>query len=259
MNYIKNEFFRAFCNRKTISAFSLSFLCLLIGAYEPLKYSSKLYDFADTFIMAQTTGVASLIALLFPLICSLPYSTSHITECESGYINYIFTKTERKLYIKTKLIVNGLVGGFVISIPCFIIFIIIIMFKGLNLSVDSGSVINFYKDFYLSYPILYVLFLILNSFICGFIFANLGLGISAFIKNKYIVAVLPFCYYIFSAIVLSNFSIYFNAVTLFDIHQYAEQSRIGIYIYDFILLIIGVMLFSLGVQKIEHKNKIEYK
>lgn len=60
---------------------------------------------------------------------------------------------------------------------------------------------------------------------------------------------MPFGFYIFSGVVLSNISIYLNAITLFDVHQYGEQERIGIILYDIILFLTGGITFAAGVYR----------
>lgn len=249
MSYLKNEFRKAALSRKTFFAFFMSVSCLAIGAYEPMMYGNQMYDFAETFILAQTSGVSSLIAILFPLICCIPYATSYIEEMESGHIYYTYTKLSKKKYIISKLLVNGVIGGSVIAIPCLLLLGISLGVKGTSLTAESGSMVVYGRDLYLQTPIAYVLLLILNSFICGFIFANLALGFSAFLKNKYLTILMPFGFYIFSGVVLSNISIYLNAITLFDVHQYGELERIGIILYDIILFLAGGITFAVGVYR----------
>lgn len=243
MKYLKHELSRAFWNKRTFFAFFLSSVCLMVGAYEPLMMGREMYDFAETIIVAETSGVSSLIAILFPLIACLPYASSYVEEKESGYTTYVLTKIKKRDYVAIKMFVNGAVGGSVIAVPSFLLLFLAVLVKGTALSEESGSVVIYYKDFYLNYPILYIVLLICNFFMCGAIFANLALGTARFVKNKYVVVVMPFLFYIFSAMVLSHISIYLNAITLFDVHQYAEQKRIGIFLYDLVLAVTGYWLF----------------
>lgn len=253
--YLKEELRRVFTSFNTKISLILCFLCLLIGGFDMLRLDPEIIDFADTFTYAQTSGTSAFISLAFPILCCLPYSHSYVTEYKTGFINYLLSKMKKNQYIKIKLIITGFMGGTVIAVPTLLFFFICLIRKGTQLTSDSGNIIIFFKSIYFSNPVLYILILILNSFLCGTIFAILGLGISTWIQNKYAAIFLPFCFYIFSGIVLGSVNRNLNAITLFCVNQYNKVNEINIFIYDLILLIIGVGLFYTGVHKDERKTK----
>lgn len=249
--YLIEEMKRALTSFNTRIGLILCFLCLLIGGLDMLILAPEIIDFADTFTYAQTSGTSAFISLVFPILACLPYSHSYITEYKSGYNNYLFSKMKSNQYIKIKLIITGVVGGFVIAAPTLLFFFICLIRKGTVLTSDSGNIIIFFKRLYFTNPVLYILMLILNSFLCGSIFAILGLGISTWIKSKYAAIFIPFCFYIFSGIVLAPINRNLNAITLFCVNQYAKVYEVNVLMYDFLLLLIGIGLFYTGV----HKNE----
>lgn len=92
---------------------------------------------------------------------------------------------------------------------------------------------------------------VLNAAVCGAIFAVLSLGVSAVIRNRYAALLLPFCYYMFSGIVLVQFNIKWNAIAVFALNEYATASIEAVMIYDVVLLCFGIGLYLIGI----HRNK----
>lgn len=246
--YIKNTIKNAILNKNMIIALLASFICLFIGGFEPLfLYNNS--DFAYTFFTSLCCGTSSILALLFPIIACLPYSSSYAEEYNSGFTNYIYLKVSKTKYVFTKILACGISGGIAISFPVLVFFVICILLKGTTLSgYGIANWITHEKQLFVNLPVLYCLGYILNSFLCGFIMALGGLTTSIYAKNKYLIHVIPFLIYIFGAMSMANICIDLNPVTLFDINSYKEATLLNTTIYKISLLIFTGVLFIRGVK-----------
>lgn len=81
------------------------------------------------------------------------------------------------------------------------------------------------------------------------VFSTLALGISAWIKNRYLVLILPFFYYIFCGTIL-DVPIISNLFNFNFSRIYSLNSAISlahVFIYSILLLLLGETLFYIGV------------
>lgn len=106
----------------------------------------------------------------------------------------------------------------------------------------------------------YSMLIIIISFIFSAIFSTLALGISPWIRNRYLTFIFPFFFYIISGTIfeyifqITKLNRYFslNAINLFDLNPIA--SKANIIIYQVILFLIGISLFYFGVMYKDEKN-----
>ena len=201
----------------------------------------------NLLIQGYSGGTASILAMLFPILVSIPYTSSYIIDMKSGYLKYILTRTKITNYIIIRIIINGLVGGFVLFISLSIAFIMFVLLKGTNSSEIYSQTIIF-KDVLNTNPYLYVLLILLNSFVCGFVFATFGLGFSTLLKNTYLTILFPFLFYILSGTLLVRFNPLFHAAVTYVL-DYGGSSITTVIVYDLIMLLIGITTFVLGVSK----------
>ena len=88
-----------------------------------------------------------------------------------------------------------------------------------------------------------------HAAILGTVFALFGLGMSAVVKNRYIAALLPFCYCIFSSSILSsliNKSLAALDLLPLQMYYYTEVYPMGFWtipIYEALLAVVGLLLF----------------
>ena len=91
--------------------------------------------------------------------------------------------------------------------------------------------------------------LVLITGICYMVLATLAMGLSAWIKNRYLVLIIPFFYYMLSGTLIEILGI--NRVFNFNLAQVYALNRIvstsHVFIYLILLMILGFGLFYSGV------------
>lgn len=245
--YFRNELKKAIFNKISLFVIILNFLFYFIGGFENFPFPS--IDYAELFIYSQRDGTFSLISLLFPITACLPYATSYITELESGYINILLTKVTLATYIRTKILIVILTGVLVMIIPSSFYLLFLIISKGLVITEYESITVTLFAGIYKSFPLLYIGIIILNASICSSLFALMGLSISAWIRNKYLTVIIPFSYYLFSAIILKQFNPYLNAVNLFTLNDLGPSTITSTLMYEIVMIVLGIYFFHSGVTK----------
>ena len=151
----------------------------------------------DSFIFFNLSKSANILILILPLLSSLVYSDTYLEDKKSGFLKFIYMRSEKKKYLRTKFLANFIVSGLAVAIPIMISFIF------LRLRIPSGEPnpilgVNtifptqlFPKLFY-SHPNIYILLWIVIYFIYAGAFSSLGLSLSIFIKNRIAVLFSPF-------------------------------------------------------------------
>lgn len=264
-NYFKTELKRAILSKYFLIALLITFALLLYSFFEfitlgwqssPFNFQSlkKYYDSFDMFIISRSENRASYLGLLAPLLASLVYSDSYLSDKSSGYLNFIYMRLSKKKYIFTKLLVNILASGLSIVLSSlFMLFLLILLF---GIGVNSENVLNlsgpFSDIYYNGNKYLYFLIILIMSFIFNCIFSTLSLAISTFVNNKYISFLAPFFYYIISGslLVIVGFS-KLNATRLFMPKN--DVSVLDLVIYQLFLLILGIIIFIYGVLHLDEK------
>lgn len=245
---IKNSIF----NLNMLIAIIITFSCLFIGGYEPLFLSSN-SDFAYSFFVSLCCGTSSILVILYPIISCVPYSTAYADECKSGYINYVFMRVSKRKYIIAKILSCSISGCVSIGIPVLVWLILCLISKGGNLSEYSiDTWVTHGKQIFTRSPLFYCILYAINAAICGGIFAIIGLAISRFTKNKYLIHILPFVLYIFCAMFFANICINLNPILLFDINTHAHSSIYITILVKIILILVTTTVFSRGVHDYEN-------
>lgn len=211
---LKEEFRRVFFSWSFLLAIAITFAAAVIGL---LEYGPPVSRFCnpvecpffqnafDGFIYGAYYWVLPLLA---PLIAVLPFGDSFITDRSSGYISFILSRTAFRKYITSKFFANLFAGGISLSIPFLIMYGIINIFyaRGLppvpppgkawvNVRIPYVNLPGPMGHFYRVNPDLYIFFLVGLSFTFGATYASLGLALSLFFHNRYIVLATPFIIY----------------------------------------------------------------
>lgn len=242
MKWVYNELHRAVFSKRMLLGLALCLASLWYGCYD---CDSPNTGYIDLFLFAQGYSPTAIIALMFPLIAVLPFGMTYREERQSGYYFLVCSKTGRIKYCLIKLLYAFLTGILAVGLPNFLLLLICLLIKQ-GLLCESSIAIGFLWSLYCDHPLLYGLLIVANSALCGGIFSLLGIGISAWIKNKYLAALLPFVCYIFSGMVLSYIHPWLNAIELFVLNAYEAGAMLYI-VYDSVLLGAGILLFITGV------------
>jgi hypothetical protein len=178
-----------------------------------------------------------ILSLMAPIIVTLPFVASFIEDKEKFFLRNILIRKSRICYFTQKYIATGLLGGLAIALPLFLLLVLnlIIYPKG---NVNFFSIVGPFSAVFKYSQFAYAVILIINSYIFGFIYANIGLTISFFIKSKVVAIISPLLLYILPAF----FFIYlhldrFEPSVTFNFNANC-QNTLSIVISEFLFLLI---------------------
>lgn len=190
-----------------------------------------------------------ILSIILPLLVAMAYSDSYAEDINSGFSKNIFTRYSKNKYLRTKFFVNFIIGGFVGSVPFLtnlILYLMLIpsiepnLFFGTNFMTDQG----FLPELYYSYPMAHVLLRTFMCFVYGGALASFGLACSVFVKNRYVIVIIPITLYILLDIVLSVFSL--SEFSPFKILFVNTPYNNGTFIIPLILVSISYFCFLIG-------------
>lgn len=246
---ILQEIKRAVFSKQMLIAYLFGLLTLIIGGWDFIAKGISSGTYLEKYLISLAYGTSSLMAVLFPIISSIPFVMAYRNEVDSGFYDLYILKMGKAEYRNTKIISVFFSGFAAIFLACLTWYLITFFILGNgNTEFPMLYGVLFAEKLYVRAPFFYGLIYTFNAGLQGGVFALLGLGFSAVVKNKYIAVLLPFAYCIFSAAVLELFNQALNALTLFVIGQYfgGVLGYAGIPVYDIIICGIGVTLFVAG-------------
>lgn len=153
----------------------------------------------SAWLYCLSLGSGSIFRVIVPLLVALPFADSLLRDKKIGYQNYILTRTSYRHFFLTRVLVNGLVGGFTVVLPMLIWLIISFVVYPANLPIKNLNYLladPMAGIFYGGTPIFYILILILMGFVFGFLYASFSLGMSGFTTNRYVVIASSFLLYL---------------------------------------------------------------
>lgn len=246
---VLQEVKRAVCSKQMLTAYLLGLVTLIIGAWDFIAGGTHSGTYLEKYLIALAYGTSSLMSVLFPVISAIPFAIAYRNEADSGFYYLYILKMGKLRYRSSKIAAVFISGFLAIFAACFTwyMFTFLVLGNG-NSEFPLLYGIFFAEKLYSNCPYIYGLIYTVNAGVQGGVFAVLGLGFSAVIKNKYIAMLLPFAYCIFSAAVLELFNQALNALTLFVIGQYfgGALGYMGIPVYDIVICVIGITLFIVG-------------
>lgn len=216
-NMIRIELKRAFVNRSFFVAFLIGLMICLWHFFEyvfPFVIDSSylsiepensffpLISFncrlGGSFVPVQSF----LYFLLLPLIATLPFGNSYVTDKKTGYIKNIYTRTKRKNYIIAKYVSVFLSGAAAVVLPLLINFYLtsLVLPSVVPDSASYSSVVFSYSkwsEIFYTHPFVFELLYLFITFVFSGLIASTALIISFFINNKLIVAFAPMILYVF--------------------------------------------------------------
>lgn len=250
---IRGEIRRAVISFRMLAAYIISLLALMIGGWDYLSGFSTNGTYLEKYLISLAYGTGSWLAILFPIVACIPYALSYREEADSGFYYLYVLKTGREAYRAAKIISVFLSGFAAVFGACLTWYLYVTLVIGTG---DTTFPIlydlHFAEKLYVAHPFIYGMIYTFNAGFQGGIFAILGLGVSAVVKNKYIAILIPFAYCIFSASVLELWNQALNAITLFVIGQYygGVAGYWGILFYDSILILVGIGLYRIGEHRL---------
>ena len=207
---LRTELKRAFCSKPfwVTCIITLAMLAFSSSDYLPLSYATVeiprpwwIYYF-HCFFLGNTA-----LPVFYPIVVMIPYVLSYRRDRDSGYRQLILLKTSRNAYLRAKALAVGVSAYSAILLPC------LAWIPACRLLGDTdwewaleyyGDNVHFLPAFYEEHVVLYCVMYAFHAALVGAVFALLGLGISAVVKNRYLALLIPFCYAIFSSSVLTS-------------------------------------------------------
>ncbi len=212
---IKEELYRAFVSRWMVFAIIIGCIISImqiVMSQSLIKGIENVYSNGGDNIYAAKvaytftiwdgwigTNICSLQRLLFfimPLVSAMIYAGSYVSDMK-GYINNICTRVGKQDYILAKNIAVFISGGFVAVIPLILNMLLWMMFLPISMPnpVDGALSINglvvfsalFYKT-----PYIYFTIYIIYVFLFYGLLSCMGIVISMWDSNSFVVRVFPF-------------------------------------------------------------------
>ena len=205
---IKLELYRAFYN----PGFLLAILagCIIAGAHffhQVLPKTAMIFSgynidypvnlFNSMLPLDYVSFYGSIYYYAVPLLAVLPSGVSYYQDLKSGYRKNLCIRMDKKAYLAGKYLAVFLSAGVVCVVP--LLFNLMLTSavlpaltpqKGTNLFAIIES--SFLAELFYTKPFLYLLLYLLVDFVMTGTLACVALGISAFVRNRYIVLFAPF-------------------------------------------------------------------
>lgn len=243
--YFLKDMKRAFISWKMICSVVASIVATFIAIFTLFLWVrtndvSLLYIFFSSY----NYGTTTFLMILFPLISCLPFATSLLEDSKNGIQSLIRYRISKAKYFSIRFIVNAIAGAVTVVVGpvLLVITLMIIHFTySTNWLMDEPiSSILFFNKLGLTSPYSMISVVLLTLFICGALFATIGLVCSLVIKNTYIAWIFPFVLFVFSGTVLNAISEKFYLLRIYDF-SYSNSS-----VTSTILLILALFIICIG-------------
>lgn len=199
-HYIKNEMKRALFGKNALISFLIALVALIIPLlvfinfpHYGIKESKEHFDAIDVFTRIRSTSPAAFLVVIFPLLATIIHSDSYLLEKETGFAKFIYSRMSIKKYVWIKFIVNALSSALVGSAASFMMLIFLISTYGIGNRISNIVTVGGpFSSLFYSNKLGYGLICILITGLCYMVIAALAMGLSAWIKNRYLVLIIPF-------------------------------------------------------------------
>lgn len=251
MNYILYELKLMFKSKLFLFSFALSILSIVAGIMGN-KLMIEMEKGLTIFFSGFSLSTSSILPILAPLLAALPMSDSYINDSKNNMTNAIFSRETKGKYFKKKFISVGLSGFISLFLPLTILLIINIIIHPNFSKAYMGFIGGAFSDIYTYNQLLYAVLIILNSGIFGFVYANIGLVSSFYLKNRYACVFFPLIIYFSPSFLFPLLGLdKYEPITTFDITSNTATN--GFLVYAQLLLLL-IITFALGYKKINKKE-----
>ena len=174
------------------------------------------------------SGGSSLYRIVVPLLI-VPFLGSYFVERKSGYQNFLPTRCSRLKYFCSKLAV-GIGSAILIVAVTLVITLAVCLF--LFPANDPRPEFTFFNDqrlnsFYVSNPIVCICVLITLNMFFASLYYSIGFGLSCFVKNRYILMMIPFILFVAQLVIWETIDIPWLCPLIFIAPYEAADFSIG--------------------------------
>jgi len=143
-----------------------------------------------------------VFVLFAPLAATLPFASAYLHDRDHGLVRYILLRMRHRAFITSTFLVNGLAGGLAIAVPMLFFFGYTYTVYARTLPPLSATPYTepwmwapgFLGSYFTTHPNLYIVGRIITGFLFGMTYATLGMALSPFVCNRYIVLSVPFIF-----------------------------------------------------------------
>ncbi|MEG1411495.1 MAG: hypothetical protein RSD36_16775 [Terrisporobacter sp.] len=263
INLLKLDFKRATYDRKFLSVALIGILLSVAHFFMEVFPMIKLYEcgsaifspFLKWIIYDDFSIYALILFLIFPILASITYSDSYWLDLNTGFAKSVYTRTKKSNYLISRYITNFIIGGISVLIPLIVsLYLLFMTVPAVTPSIFSQTDIakEMFCNLFYFHPYIYILIYLFMSFMFGGVYASIGLAVSNFCKNRFLVIGIP---------ILSYLSMYiFEIAGLPQLvpakFLSASQSVLGINITSiviiFLILFVGsLILYVVGAKSHE--------
>jgi len=256
---MKIEFSRAFCNKWM--AISLAIGCgmaLLNAADAALGATEWLRASYDAGMLPPTVfdhvfGMRMLLPntmfyYILPILAALPFVDTFYTDVKSGYVKNVFIRTKKRDYLTAKGLAVFLSAFAAIAIPLLLNLFATAMLLPSVLpdATAQRSYItanSMWADMFYANPYRYILLYSLITSTFAGLFTLLGLAVSRFVINRFLVLIVPFVVY-FSASTLFNILRIqrFNPFAFMQSKQSGDYTSVSLFLAMALLLLLPTLI-----------------
>lgn len=223
----------------------------------------------DIFINGIGKGLIPIVIILAPLIVGYLFSQKFTYDLNTGFGNIIITRKNFKNYFLT-ITIKTFVKSFIVIFCSEIIFLILclLMFGSAIPNIDYSRVEDAIKDLYYNIPLLYCFIHICKQAVYISILSIIGMSISIFTRNRFIVSLSPFCIYLLLNIICPILDMSLNLPILkliypdylimpFITGTYLLENKILNVVASYLIYIIIMLILLCGLYKKYNNNYLK--
>lgn len=172
---------------------------MALSSPEGYKVLTPAYTVFNNWIGGEPFSLGTAIFFfVFPLLIALPYGWSYCEERRNGYSRSMIVQSGKTPYFISKYIAVFLSGGLAMAIPLIFNFLLAaLIFPSITPVVTYDTVYGVFggslmSNFYYTRPFLYVVIYICIDFVYSGLLACISLAVTAFLKQKWVVVIIPF-------------------------------------------------------------------
>ena len=156
----------------------------------------------ECFMGADTIMFYSTFVRLLPILCTMAYGISFVSDYNSGYIKNIVICKRRREYYNAKFICVFVIGGLVAVIPIVInILFTACLVPAMPPFLGHGGIRN---GFYYAHPIIYIFTMLIRVFLYAGAFSTISLAGAFVVRNRFLLSILPYVIW-YALAVISNY------------------------------------------------------
>lgn len=205
MLFVRKEIIHAICSWRFATILVVSLALLFVGlstrySLDPIPPEGW-HPFHFNAYDAWRVSVDAYV-LFAPLAATMLCADGYVREREQGFARLALMRMSHTKYIFLKLLTNLLAGGLAVALPLTLGFVYTLLIYKHGFPPPSyiytgnwTNIVGFLSGIYVTQPFLYVMIRIFLSFVFGATIATLGMAISPFTRNRYVVIVFPLVFF----------------------------------------------------------------